>query len=69
MTWLLLIFGMAGPAIVGEFATEDDCDMAATEFMAVLHNEHKEDGKFHAPPIACVGIPDAFPGPADGKRI
>jgi hypothetical protein len=69
MTWLLIVFGMAGPALVGEFATEEECDQGAQKIFAMLHEEHKGDDKFKVPPIACAGIPDAFPEPGSGQRI
>jgi len=69
MTWLLIVFAMAGPVLAGEFKDEEACDKAATEFIAILKHEHESDDKWKPPMIACAGIPDAFPEPAEGHRI
>jgi hypothetical protein len=69
MTWLLIVFGMAGPALVGEFATEEACDKGAREFVGHMAAEHQNDAKWKPPMIACAGVPDAFPEPGYGHRI
>jgi hypothetical protein len=69
MTWLLFVFGMAGPALVGEYPDEAACDKAAHALIAMLKEEHKGDYKYKTPAMACVGLQDAVTGPSDGKRI
>ena len=69
MTWLLIVFGMAGPALVGVYDGEGACDKAASEFFTALRHEHEGDDKWKPPMIACAGIPDAFPEPSHGHRI
>jgi hypothetical protein len=69
MTWLLILFGMAGPVIVGEFASEEACNNGGVDYLAMLMHEHGDDPLYRVPAIGCVGGPDDLPRAADGQHI
>lgn len=63
MIYLLILRAMLGPAIVGEFATEQECEQAAGQYMAMLI-EQRSDEK-HNVKIGCVGFPIHVPTTRD----
>jgi hypothetical protein len=68
VTWLLIVFGMAGPAMVGQYDDDDACYRAAQDYLVQLMQEHKGSDQWHPPAVTCVGVPDQLE-PTDGKRI
>jgi hypothetical protein len=69
MTWLLFVFGVLGPAIVGTYDDEKACYQAANEYAVMLMHENLNDPKWRPPPLACVGVEDPPPHASDGERI
>lgn len=55
MIYLLILRALLGPAIVGQYDTEEACAEGAAKYMAMLV-EQRSDEKHNAK-IGCVGFP------------
>ena len=66
MIYLLILRAALGPAIVGEYNTEEACAQGAAQYMAMLVEQRSDDK--HNAKIGCVGFPIELPEPKTWRQ-
>ncbi len=66
MIYLLILRALLGPAIVGEYDTEEECGAAAARYMKMLYESRSDDK--HAAKLACVGFPVQMQEPKEWRE-
>ena len=61
MTFLLVLQGVLGFVMLGEYSTEQECQEGAVQYMALLAEQKSSDK--HNPKMICIGIPEQMPQP------
>ncbi len=66
MIYLLILRALLGPAVVGEYDSEEECGAAAARYMKLLYESRSDDK--HAVKLACVGFPIELPKVREWKE-
>ena len=66
LIYLLILRAALGPAIVGQFDTEEACGQGAAKYMAMLVEQRSDDK--HNAKLGCVGFPIQLPGPRERSQ-